>query len=71
MLDRYKMFTGVLALSLGLVMLVRLICMGGSTITGYLLSLAFVGFGVVRLRILLSLLTGRRPGNSQEAEGRR
>jgi hypothetical protein len=61
MLDRYKLFTGLLAFILGLVMLVRLLAMGGGTTAGYLLSLAFIGFGAVRLKILFDLIAGR-PG---------
>jgi len=61
MLDRYKLFTGTLALILGLVMLYRMLT-GGGSVTGWLLGLAFVGFGLVRVRILIGLLTGRRVG---------
>ncbi len=61
MLDRYKLFTGSVALALGLLMVYRMAAIGG-TVTGWLLGLAFVGLGVVRVRILVMLLTGRATG---------
>ncbi|MHB0886529.1 MAG: hypothetical protein ACYC6I_12260 [Bacillota bacterium] len=61
MVDRYKLFTGSVALVLGLIMVHRM-ATTGSTFTGWLLGLAFVGFGVVRVRTLIMLLTGRAAG---------
>lgn len=60
-LDRYKLFTGSVALIMGIVMLYRMAAIGG-TIAGWLLAMAFIGFGTVRMRILVALLTGRAPG---------
>ncbi len=59
MLDTYKLFTGSIAFILGLIMLYRM-ATGGSSAVGWLMGLAFVGFGLVRMRVLIELLTGRR-----------